>query len=237
MLCDLDCLHAGTETHGSVGLRKTTSHATGDTSEEVRRAERLGVVLGLGRDEEENGTLGGGFDPGPWDKTLVDCSQLCQRAAPSISSTSNSQPATPPRPQMRVMAPDMPSDLLAAMVVFTTSKGYSRHSQLLHSPALYLRSVMWVFIDGYRTWPRVVTSNKLRPAPTARTLAVDTPTQSPRLTQQVAELDRLLLELGRPVCRHGGHAGGRCGAHLWGSLIEGMGRTKAEGCFAAKVSV
>lgn len=60
--------------------------------------------------------------------------------------------------------------------------------------------------------------------------------QSPALTQQVAELDRLLLEPGWPIC-HGGHAGGRCGAHLWGYLIEGMGRTKAKGCFVAKVSV
>jgi hypothetical protein len=80
MLCDLDRLHAGTETHGSVGLRKTTGHTTRDTSEEVRRTERLGVVLGLGCDEEEDGTLGGGLDPGPRDKTLVDCSVLSARA-------------------------------------------------------------------------------------------------------------------------------------------------------------
>jgi hypothetical protein len=73
VLCDLDRLHAGAEAHGRVGLRKTTGHTTRDTSDEVRRAERLGVVLGLGRDEEEDGTLGGGFDPGPRNETLVDC--------------------------------------------------------------------------------------------------------------------------------------------------------------------
>ena len=28
VLCDLDCLHAGAEAHGSVGLRKTTGHTT-----------------------------------------------------------------------------------------------------------------------------------------------------------------------------------------------------------------
>jgi|SRR5690242_6696016 len=87
-----------------------------------------------------------------------------------------------------------------------------------------------------RTCPRVVTSNKLSPAPTACTLASTAALRRPRLTQQVAEFDRLLLEPGRPVC-HGGHAGGRCGAHLWGRLIAGIGRTKAAGCFAAQLNV
>lgn len=73
VFCDLDRLHAGAEPHGSVGLRKTTGHTTRDTSKEVGRAERLGVVLGLGRDEEEDSTLGGGFDPGPRNEALVDC--------------------------------------------------------------------------------------------------------------------------------------------------------------------
>lgn len=72
VLCDLDGLHAGAETHSSVGLRETTGHTTRDASHKVVCAKRLGVILGLGGDEEENGTLCGGFDPGPGDEALVD---------------------------------------------------------------------------------------------------------------------------------------------------------------------
>lgn len=66
-------LHARAETHGSIGLSKTTSHTPQDTSREVVRAKGLGVVFGLGGHEQEDSALGGGFDPGPWDETLVDC--------------------------------------------------------------------------------------------------------------------------------------------------------------------
>jgi hypothetical protein len=72
MLRHLHSLHARAETHGRVCLRKTTSHTTSDTGDEVGSTEALCVVLSLGGDEEEDGTLGGCFDPGPGDETLVD---------------------------------------------------------------------------------------------------------------------------------------------------------------------
>ena len=130
VFCDLDSFHAGAETHGSIGLCQSTRHTATDTSHEIRRAERLGVVFSFRCNEEENGALGGSFDPGPRNETLVDCSRPSQHAPSTKAMYSNLQPATPPRPQIRVMAPDMPSDLLAAMVVFTTSKGYLRRCQL-----------------------------------------------------------------------------------------------------------
>lgn len=73
MLGDLDRLHAGAEAHSRVGLRQTTGHTTRNARREVTSAKGLGVVLGLRGDEEEDGALGGGFDPCPWDQTLVDC--------------------------------------------------------------------------------------------------------------------------------------------------------------------
>jgi hypothetical protein len=73
VLRDLDRLHACAETHSGIGLRETSRHSTRYTSDEVGGAERLGVVFSFRGDEEEDGSLGGGFDPGPWDKTLVDC--------------------------------------------------------------------------------------------------------------------------------------------------------------------
>ena len=69
---DFHRLHAGAETHGSIGLRNTTGHTTDDATTKFRRAEATGVVLGLRSDEEKNGALGGGFDPSPGDQTLVD---------------------------------------------------------------------------------------------------------------------------------------------------------------------
>lgn len=47
VLGHLDSLHAGAETHGRVGLRQTTSHATNDAGTEVVGAEAPGVVLGF----------------------------------------------------------------------------------------------------------------------------------------------------------------------------------------------
>lgn len=64
-------LHAGAETHGRVRLGDTADHATGDARNKVVGSKRLGVVLCLGGDEEEDGTLCRGFDPGPGDETLV----------------------------------------------------------------------------------------------------------------------------------------------------------------------
>lgn len=73
VLGDLDRLHAGAESHGGISLRKTTGHTSRDTSDEVGCTKRLGVVFGFGGDEEEDSALGGGFNPGPWNETLVDC--------------------------------------------------------------------------------------------------------------------------------------------------------------------
>jgi hypothetical protein len=74
VLRDLHRLHARAEAHGGISLRESTDHAARDTRDEVVRAGGLGVVFGFRSDEEEDGALGGGFDPGPWDETLVDCS-------------------------------------------------------------------------------------------------------------------------------------------------------------------
>lgn len=43
----LDRLHASAETHGCVGLRQTTSHATNDAGSEVVGTEAPSVVLGF----------------------------------------------------------------------------------------------------------------------------------------------------------------------------------------------
>ena len=71
MLCDLDRLHAGAETHCRVGLRNAASHAAADSADKVTGAKGFGIVFGFRGDEEENGAFGGGFDPGPGDETLV----------------------------------------------------------------------------------------------------------------------------------------------------------------------
>jgi hypothetical protein len=76
VLGDLNRLHASAETHGSVGLSETTSHTAGNTRNEVVGAGVAGVELGLGCDEEEDGALGGCFDPSPGDETLVDCARV-----------------------------------------------------------------------------------------------------------------------------------------------------------------
>lgn len=72
VLGDLSGLHAGAETHGGIGLSDTTGNTTNDTTTELRGSGNTGVVLGLGGDEQEDGTLGGSFNPGPGDETLVD---------------------------------------------------------------------------------------------------------------------------------------------------------------------
>lgn len=73
VLGDLNRLHAGAETHGGIGLCDTTGDTSDDTTTKLASAEATGMVFGLGGDEEENSALGGGFDPGPGDKTLVNC--------------------------------------------------------------------------------------------------------------------------------------------------------------------
>jgi hypothetical protein len=72
-LRDLDGLHAGAESHGSVCLGNTSQDTSGDTCCELAGAEGLRIVFAFGGDEEEDGSLGGGFDPGPGDKTLINC--------------------------------------------------------------------------------------------------------------------------------------------------------------------
>ena len=71
VLRDLDRLHASTETHCGVRLSDASHHAAADASDEVGGAEGLGVVLGLGCDEEKDGSLGGSFDPRPGNQSLV----------------------------------------------------------------------------------------------------------------------------------------------------------------------
>lgn len=73
VLGDLDRLHASAEAHGGIGLRDTTGDTTGNTTDKLGTASGAGVVLGLGGDEQEDGTLGGSLNPGPGDQTLVDC--------------------------------------------------------------------------------------------------------------------------------------------------------------------
>jgi hypothetical protein len=89
VLCDLHRLHARAEAHGGICLRKTANHAARDTRHEVVRAGGLGVVFGFRSDEEEDGALGGGFDPGPWDETLVDCSLRVSYHDPNAGLTTS----------------------------------------------------------------------------------------------------------------------------------------------------
>lgn len=144
VLGDLSSLHAGAETHGGICLSDTTGNTTNDTTTELRGSGDTGVVLGLGGDEQEDGTLGGSFNPGPGDETLVDygmrsaiSSERASARARNLEGIFNLQPRTPPRAQTRPKAAGIPSPRLAAIVVLTTSRGC----------------------------PRVVTSNMFRPAP------------------------------------------------------------------------
>jgi hypothetical protein len=72
VLGDLDRLHAGAETHGGIGLGDTTGHTTNDATTELGGAKAASIELGLGGDEEQDRALGGGFNPGPGNETLVD---------------------------------------------------------------------------------------------------------------------------------------------------------------------
>lgn len=90
VLGHFDGLHASAEAHGRVRLRETTGHAADDATAEVVGAEALCVELGFGSDEEEDGALGGGFDPGPGDETLVDCFQAMSAFMSVACSNRNS---------------------------------------------------------------------------------------------------------------------------------------------------
>ena len=70
---DLDCFHAGAETHGCVGLSQATDHTAGNTADEVVGSRNACVVLGFGGYEEQDCAFRRGFDPGPRDQSLVDC--------------------------------------------------------------------------------------------------------------------------------------------------------------------
>lgn len=71
MLCDFHGFHARAEAHGGVCLSDAAGHAARDAPDEVGGSEGFGVVFGFGGDEEEDGALSRGFDPGPGDKALV----------------------------------------------------------------------------------------------------------------------------------------------------------------------
>ena len=73
MFRHLDRLHARAEPHGCVGLGETPHHSSRNARDEVAGAERFGVIFGLGRDEQQHGTLGAGLNPRPGDQALVDC--------------------------------------------------------------------------------------------------------------------------------------------------------------------
>ena len=73
VLRDLDRLHAGTEAHSGVSLSRTTRDTPDHASAKLRRTGDTGIVLGFRGDEEQHGSFGRGFDPGPGDETLVDC--------------------------------------------------------------------------------------------------------------------------------------------------------------------
>ena len=126
---------------------------------------------------------------------------------------------------MRPIAPPKPSDLLAAMVVFTTSNGYRRLLVLLLTvlqlsripvPELLLCSAQSATMSMIFSGNVASTySNMLRPAPTVgynQRAFSHNPAARRQLTQQVAKLDRLLLEHWRPA----GQARYRCGTHSLG---------------------
>lgn len=115
MLGHLDRLHARAEAHGRVGLGEAAGHAARDAGGEVAGAEGARVVLSFGRDEEEDGALCGGFDPGPGDETLVDCStsrvSVCytQIRIHIAAYGVYIHPKTPPLLQILCTAPAIPS--------------------------------------------------------------------------------------------------------------------------------
>ena len=94
MLRHLDGLHARAEPHGRVGLRQTTGHAADYARAEVVGAEGFGIEFGFAGDKEEDGAFGGGFDPGPGDETLVDCTTYSISAHHFLHPSSSQ---TPPR--------------------------------------------------------------------------------------------------------------------------------------------
>ena len=73
MFCNLDSLHARTEAHCGISLGQAAGHTAGDAGCKRREAGGFGVVFGFRGDEEEDGTFGGGFNPGPRDEPLINC--------------------------------------------------------------------------------------------------------------------------------------------------------------------
>lgn len=128
VLGDLDRLHTGAETHGCVRLSETADHASGDAGSEGASSKGAGIILRLGGYEEKDGAFGRGFNPGPWNQTLVDC--MGQKMQTRDSRSRDIQPRGPPRPQIRPMAPPKLSPRLAAMVVFATSSGCRDYQQV-----------------------------------------------------------------------------------------------------------
>jgi hypothetical protein len=72
VLGDFYSLHAGAETHSSIGLSKTANHATAYTSNKRRGTETAGIVFGFGGNKKEDSAFSGGFDPGLFNVALAD---------------------------------------------------------------------------------------------------------------------------------------------------------------------
>lgn len=71
VLGDLHRLHARTEPHGGVCLGHSARHTSGDSRDEIRRAQHLGAVFRFRCDKQQNRSFGGGLNPGPRNETLI----------------------------------------------------------------------------------------------------------------------------------------------------------------------
>lgn len=163
-----------------------------------------------------------------------------------------SHPSAPPRLQIRPMAPAKPSALLAAMVVLTTSNGcprvvtlHSRSCQPLANlthPEFRFR-VRGVNVLGDRGREKRVrtrtSSNQLRLQARTQTWVSQNPLRSfgSILTQQVAELDRLLLQRGRSARKAGDGLDFGRGRHSLGGVLSqgGPDRGKNWSFFAGRL--
>lgn len=93
-------------TDSRVSLRDTASHSTEQSSRRRSDTGGHGDALDFCRGEEEDGALCRGFDPGPGDQALVDCSPpIRSMSAMPLDGQAgrkereNAHPRTPPRDQ------------------------------------------------------------------------------------------------------------------------------------------
>lgn len=184
VLGDLDRLHASAETHGGIGLGNTTGDTTDDTTAKLGGTSVACIVLGLGGDEEKDGALGGGFNPGPGDEALVDCeggemsvmlacgvlcllesfiikqSMAIKRAAigSSIDGLISSRHLQESRESSELR-----------MVVYSQPRTPPRPQMRPRAvPKPSPRLAAMVVLTTSSGWPRVVTSNMFRPAPNSK---------------------------------------------------------------------